>query len=81
MLAGEHWHEGVVGIVASRIVERYQRPALLLSHPRRDRQGLRPEHSRLRSVRGTHRVSASLLTVYGGHAQAAGLTLAAAPGR
>jgi single-stranded-DNA-specific exonuclease len=30
VLAGEEWHEGVVGIVASRLVERYHRPAILL---------------------------------------------------
>ena len=31
VLAGEGWHQGVVGIVASRIVERYHRPAILIA--------------------------------------------------
>ncbi len=30
VLAGPEWHEGVVGIVASRLVERYHRPTILL---------------------------------------------------
>ena len=32
VLYGPHWHKGVVGIVASRIVERYHKPAILLTH-------------------------------------------------
>jgi len=31
VLAGENWHPGVIGIVASRLVERYYRPAILIS--------------------------------------------------
>src|SRR6185436_7335424 len=31
LLASEHWHPGVLGIVASRMVERFQRPALLVA--------------------------------------------------
>jgi hypothetical protein len=76
VLAGEQWHEGVVGIVASRIVERYQRPALLLSL----RDGIAkgsgrsiPAYDLFEALTSCH----DLLTVYGGHAQAAGLTLAA----
>ena len=31
MLAGEDWHPGVIGIVASRIAERHHRPAVLIA--------------------------------------------------
>src|SRR5207302_9449796 len=31
VLAGEDWHEGVIGIVASRLVERYHRPVVLIA--------------------------------------------------
>ena len=31
VLEGEGWHRGVIGICASRVVERYHRPALVLS--------------------------------------------------
>ncbi|MBD0348586.1 MAG: single-stranded-DNA-specific exonuclease RecJ [Thermoleophilia bacterium] len=31
VVAGEHWHEGVIGIVASRLVERYHRPVVLIA--------------------------------------------------
>ncbi len=33
VLAGEDWHEGVIGIVASRLVERYRRPVVLIAGP------------------------------------------------
>ena len=33
VLAGEGWHKGVIGIVASRIAERHQRPAVLIALP------------------------------------------------
>jgi single-stranded-DNA-specific exonuclease len=36
VLADESWHEGVIGIVASRLVERYRRPAVLIAGPAAD---------------------------------------------
>ncbi|MBC7293454.1 MAG: single-stranded-DNA-specific exonuclease RecJ, partial [Thermoleophilia bacterium] len=76
VLAGEEWHEGVVGIVAARLVERYYRPAVLLGI----RDGVAKGSAR--SIPGYDLVTgldacAHLLSVYGGHAQAAGLTLPA----
>lgn len=77
VLAGEGWHPGVVGIVASRIVERHGRPAVLIA--------LSPDGSGRgsgRSVPGfdllaaLHACEASL-TRYGGHRAAAGLEIEA----
>ncbi len=66
------WHPGIIGIVCSRLVERFGRPALLLS--------LRNGRARgsLRSPPGIHATKAlaacsDLLLSFGGHARAAGL--------
>jgi single-stranded-DNA-specific exonuclease len=75
LLWSEDWHPGVIGIVASRLVERYQRPTVLVS--------LRGERGRGsgRSLPGLdlNRMLGhcqDLLEAYGGHAFAAGLTVA-----
>ena len=67
------WPGGIVGIVASRLVERYQKPAILLT-------GKDPIHGSARSVEGIdiHRVIgqlSDLLSNFGGHPKAAGLSL------
>lgn len=77
VVEGEGWHPGVVGIVASRLVERYHRPAVVLAI-----EGDRARGS-ARSVRGLNVCDAlgecrDLLTRFGGHAAAAGLELPAA---
>lgn len=76
VLAGEGWHPGVIGIVASRIVERIHRPVVLVAL-----DGGRGRGS-ARSVPGVHlyealRGCASLLGRFGGHRQAAGMDVAA----
>jgi single-stranded-DNA-specific exonuclease len=73
---GEDWHKGVVGIVASRLIEYRYRPTLVLT-----RQGDAYTGS-ARSIEGLdiHEVltaCAPLLTRFGGHAMAAGATLPA----
>jgi single-stranded-DNA-specific exonuclease len=76
VLAGEDWHPGVVGIVASRIVERHHRPALLIALDQRNGTATGSG----RSVPGfdllgaLHAV-AGHLERYGGHRAAAGVTL------
>ena len=35
VLAGNHWHEGIIGIVASRIKEKYNKPTILISVKKR----------------------------------------------
>ena len=75
VLWSDQWHPGVLGIVASRMVERFQRPAILAAV-----QGEWARGSG-RSVAGLdlNRLladSGDLLAAYGGHAYAAGLTVA-----
>jgi single-stranded-DNA-specific exonuclease len=74
VLASEGWHPGVVGIVASRIVERVHRPVVLVAL-----DGERGRGS-ARSVPGFHlldgiRACGSLLERFGGHRQAAGMDI------
>jgi single-stranded-DNA-specific exonuclease len=74
VLAGEGWHPGVVGIAASRLVERHFRPTILLSV-----DGSRAKGS-ARSIPGFDLVAAlgacdRHLVRYGGHRAAAGLEL------
>lgn len=71
---GKEWHRGVVGIVASRLVEHRYRPSIVLS----EEEGMLIGSAR--SVDGVdiHRAlgeCADLLTQYGGHPMAAGLQL------
>ncbi|HEX9139956.1 MAG TPA: DHHA1 domain-containing protein, partial [Steroidobacteraceae bacterium] len=77
-----HWHQGVVGLVASRIKERLRRPVVAFA--RADDGRLRGS---ARSVPGVHvrdvldaiaARSPQLVEKFGGHAMAAGLTLAEA---
>ena len=78
VLAGEGWHEGVVGIVATRLVERYHRPTILLGI----RDGVAKGSGRSISaydLMAALNACAGHLTVYGGHTQAVGLTLDARP--
>ncbi len=76
VLAGPGWHAGVVGIVASRIVERFGRPAVLLA------VNGGQAHGSGRSVGGFHLAKAleschDLLDTHGGHEMAVGLRLRA----
>ncbi len=76
VLAREGWHPGVVGIVASRIVEEFSRPAVLIAMDGDTGKGSG------RSISGFDLHSAlgdcaDLLLRYGGHRAAAGVTVAA----
>ena len=79
VLAGDGWHPGVIGIVASRIVERYHRPAIMIGL-----SGESVAHGSGRSIAGFDLLSAlhagaEHMISYGGHRAAAGLTVL--PGR
>ena len=76
VLSGEGWHEGVIGIVASRIVERYQRPTVILAIKDGMARGSArsvPAYDLMDGLRSCE----DLLTQYGGHRQAAGMSLRA----
>lgn len=80
IVGAETFHKGVVGLVASRIVERCRRPACVIAWS--DASGDAEGVASLRSVAGVDlgaavraAVSEGLLTKGGGHAMAAGLTL------
>ncbi|MEA2211158.1 MAG: single-stranded-DNA-specific exonuclease [Solirubrobacteraceae bacterium] len=77
VLAGEDWHPGVVGIVASRIVERHHRPAVLIALDGDSGTGSGRSIPGFDLLGGLHAASAGL-DRYGGHAAAAGLTIARA---
>ena len=69
-----HWHQGVIGIVASRLVERFHRPAVMLCTANGEVKGS------ARSITGVNIYEAlkaceDLLTQFGGHDYAAGMTL------
>ncbi len=77
VLAAPEWPVGVIGIVANRLVELYHRPAMLITI---SADGI--GHGSARSVEGCHITDAlatqqDLLLSFGGHAMAAGLSLAA----
>jgi single-stranded-DNA-specific exonuclease len=76
VLAGEGWHPGVVGIVASRIVERYHRPTVLIALDGASGTGSGRSIPGFDLLGGLH-AGAEHLERYGGHRAAAGLSLAA----
>ncbi|WP_051471996.1 single-stranded-DNA-specific exonuclease RecJ [Patulibacter minatonensis] len=74
VLAGEHWHPGVVGIVASRIVERFERPAVLLGTNGDELTGSARSVPGFDLLAGLDACAEHLLR-HGGHRAAAGLAL------
>src|SRR5215208_5755988 len=74
VVAGEDWHEGVIGIVASRLVERYSRPVVLVA-------GAEPHWKGSGRSVGAYDLHAGLaassahLERFGGHRAAAGLSI------
>ncbi|OHB58466.1 MAG: single-stranded-DNA-specific exonuclease RecJ [Planctomycetes bacterium RBG_13_44_8b] len=84
VLAGENWHAGVLGIVASRIVETFYRPTIMINIPDKSEPAC-GEHSRTaqgsgRSIPGFCLLSAIRacghhLISFGGHKMAAGINI------
>jgi single-stranded-DNA-specific exonuclease len=78
VVAGDGWHRGVIGIVASKLVDAFHRPAIVLSV---DDSGV--AHGSCRSIPSFNMLAAlescgELMRKFGGHKQAAGLTIDAA---
>ncbi len=74
VLESQDWHEGVLGIVASRLVERYQKPSVIISV----RNGIGKGSGRSipsLSLFDSILKCEDLLVNFGGHAQACGLTI------
>jgi single-stranded-DNA-specific exonuclease len=76
VLAGKGWHRGVIGLVAQRVVERYHRPALVMGIEDGVGVGSGRSIPRFHLLDALTSVS-DLFQRFGGHAQAAGFTLAA----
>lgn len=75
VLAGEGWHSGVIGIVASRLVEEFGRPTILIGLEGDEGKGSGRSISRFDLHAGIGRCR-HLLRRFGGHRSAAGLTIA-----
>ena len=73
VIAGDGWHPGVVGIVASRVVERYGRPTFLIAFDGEIGKGSGRSISRF-DLHSALLACGDLLERYGGHQMAAGLT-------
>jgi single-stranded-DNA-specific exonuclease len=74
VVAGDGWHRGVIGIVASKLVDAFHRPAIVISIDGD------VAHGSCRSIPSFNMLGAlescgELMTKFGGHKQAAGLTL------
>ncbi|MFL5964306.1 MAG: single-stranded-DNA-specific exonuclease RecJ [Gaiellaceae bacterium] len=75
VVAGEGWHEGVIGIVASRLVEKYNRPVVMIAGSDGEWKGSGRSVPAFDLHGGLGACSAHLER-YGGHRAAAGLTIA-----
>jgi len=74
VVAGEGWHRGVIGIVASKLVDAFHRPAIVISTDGE------VAHGSCRSIPSFNMLAAlescpEVMSKFGGHKQAAGLTL------
>ena len=80
VLASDHWHQGVIGIVASKITELFGKPSILISFDSHEPSDRDPGKGSARSIKGLNIVEAlsncsDLLIKYGGHELAAGLSV------
>lgn len=76
VLSGEGWHRGIIGIVCSRLLEKYDRPVIVISEENGE------AHGSMRSIDGfsAHKMlteCSACLTKFGGHPGAGGFSLPA----
>jgi single-stranded-DNA-specific exonuclease len=76
VVAGEGWHRGVIGIVASKLVEQYHKPTLVLSIEDGVARGSGRSIQAF-DLLGSLESCADVFLQFGGHRQAAGVTLEA----
>jgi single-stranded-DNA-specific exonuclease len=78
------WHQGVIGIVAARVKEKYHRPVIVFADAGVNEQGIEEVKGSARSIPGLHirdlldevaSQNPGLISKFGGHAMAAGLSL------
>jgi single-stranded-DNA-specific exonuclease len=74
VLADEEWHQGVIGIVASRLVERFHRPVVLIAGGEREWKGSGRSISAF-DLHGGLAACSEHLARFGGHRAAAGLSI------
>ena len=74
VVSGEGWHEGVVGIIASRLVDKFQKPAIVLSITDGVAKGSARSLGEV-SIYELIKENEQFLTKFGGHKMAAGLGL------
>jgi single-stranded-DNA-specific exonuclease len=74
VVAGEDWHEGVIGIVASRLVERFNRPVVLIAGADGEWKGSGRSIASF-DLHGGLGACSELLERWGGHRAAAGLSI------
>ena len=74
VVSGEGWHEGVVGIIASRLVDKFARPAIVLSVENGIAKGSARSIAEV-SIYDLIKKNEHYLTKFGGHKMAAGLGL------
>lgn len=76
VLCHSDWHSGVIGIVASRLVEEFGKPVVLLANPDETARGSARSLAGV-DISAAFRQVAALLHRYGGHSMAAGLSMPA----
>jgi single-stranded-DNA-specific exonuclease len=74
VIADEGWHEGVIGIVASRLVERFHRPVVLIAGTEKEWKGSGRSVSAF-DLHGALHACSEHLARFGGHRAAAGLSI------
>lgn len=75
VLAGENWHQGVIGIVASRLVDRYQLPTFMICLENGRGKGSCRSNLEGFNLFDALEQCADLMETFGGHEQAAGFTI------